>query len=117
MSILEDMYHLTPRPVCVHYAQPQTLYIKRISTFTCPIVWCQFGWICPEPSSVELVPKHTGSLETQSRNAFAMSCCNASRASVVMRHRLVTEIVVNLMLFKVDVLIHIPVPRLQDRRS
>ncbi len=52
-----------------------------------------------------------------SRNAFAMSCCNASQAYVVMRHTLVTEIVVNLMLFKVDVLIHIPVPRLQDRRA
>jgi hypothetical protein len=37
--------------------------------------------------------------------------------AVVMRHRLVTEIVVNLMLFKVDVLIHISVPRLQDRRA
>ncbi len=34
-----------------------------------------------------------------------------------MRHRLVTEIVVNLMLFKVDVLIHVPVPGLQDRRA
>jgi hypothetical protein len=57
----------------------------------------------------------TGSSETHSRNALAMSCCNASQAGVVMRHKLVTEIVVNLMLFKVDVLIHIPVPRLQDR--
>ncbi len=35
-----------------------------------------------------------------------------------MRHRLVTEIVVNLtFLFKVDVLIHIPVPRLQGRQA
>jgi hypothetical protein len=29
----------------------------------------------------------------------------------------VTEIVENLMLFKVDVLIHIPVPHLQDRQA
>jgi hypothetical protein len=57
---------------------------------------------------------NTGSLETHS---FAMSCCNASQAGVVMHHRLVTEIVFNLMLFKVDVLIHIPAPRLQDRRA
>jgi hypothetical protein len=59
----------------------------------------------------------TGSSETHSRNVFVMSCCNASQAGVVIRHRLVTEIVVNLMLLKVDVLIHIPVPRLQDRRA
>jgi hypothetical protein len=37
--------------------------------------------------------------------------------AVVMRRRLVNEIVVNLMLFKVDVPIHVPVPRLQDRRA
>jgi hypothetical protein len=37
--------------------------------------------------------------------------------AVVMHHRVVTEKVVNLMLYKVDVLIHIPVPRLQDRRA
>jgi hypothetical protein len=60
---------------------------------------------------------YTGSSETHSRNAFAMSCCNASRPGVVMHHRLVTEIVVNLMFFKVDVLIHIPLPCLQDRRA
>jgi hypothetical protein len=51
------------------------------------------------------------------RNAVAMSCCNASQADVVLCHRLFTEIVVNLMLFKVDDLIHIPVLRLQDRRA
>jgi hypothetical protein len=63
------------------------------------------------------VTMNTGSSETHSRNAFVMSCCNVSQAGVVMRHRLVTEIVVNLMLFKVDVLIHIPVARLQDRQA
>ncbi len=81
--------------------------VNPMASMSAPLFWRTFFCPCI----------FTGSSETHSRNAFAMSCCNASQAGVVMRHRLVTEIVVNLMLFKVDVLIHIPVPRLQDGRS